>query len=484
MKSHCFSLRIASFALVAPLEIFATLQRLGSLRPWPALPGPKTYKLLLRGLFESTGRFELGGASVSALDRIKLMLLMPLPLLIVISYVKPAIISFLLRYLQVILPAPTKSGAHSANDDEVDDRYEMILFGTTTDHKASSIIDLLASDLQTVGRSWQKLSDKTSRLLNASRDRLLSTIGLKSALGISKGSHRRSSASSVQSMPVDLRSALDALPQDLPESTGGEVFVSASHPHDPDARALRHDTSGGSHDHGRIVEVVSRDSEDSSDNGDGVATAQPDGPTAPTPRSSSSSPAQSRPQTPPAPIEIATSNDPSGAMRMEVSIPIDFDESRLTQPSRPPLGSDSDTDSSASDDSQESDKKKPHHRATGLSCFPARFMAQILAEQITELLCLPLDAMFARSVILSFCASPRSPFAHTANAGGGRSAVLPMGSWFGPGLKHGGWKGVADYAGKIFLVWGLDLGCRFIVWEIATGFMWWKGLNRYGWRTL
>lgn len=400
------------------------------------------------------------------------MLLMPLPLLIVISYVKPAIISFLLRYLQVILPAPTKSGARLGIDEEADDKYEMILFGTTTDHKASSIIDLLASDLQTIGRSWQNLYDKTSGLLNASRDRFLTTLGLKSVSMTSKGSPRRSSASSVHSMPVDLRSAMDALPQDVPGSSGGE------------AQILRHDSIGRSHDQGRVMELISPVSEDSSDDGEGPARAQQDGPMAPTLRSSSSSPAQSRSQTPPAPIEIATSNDPSGAMRMEVSIPIDFDESRLTQGFRPPPGSDSDTDSSLSDDSRESDKKKPHYRVTGLSCFPARFMAQILAEQITELSCLPLDAMFARSVMLSFCASPRSPFAHPVSAGGGRSGILPMGSWFGPGLKHGGWRGVADYAGKIFLIWGLDLGCRFIVWEIATGFIWWKGLRRYGWRTL
>ena len=400
------------------------------------------------------------------------MLLMPLPLLIVISYVKPAISSFLLRYLQVILPAPTKSGARLGNDEEADDKYEMMLFGTTTDHKASSITDILASDLQTIGRSWQNLYDKTSGLLNASRDRFLTTLGLKSVPTTSKGPLRRSSASSVQSMPVDLRSAMDALPQDLPESSGGE------------AQVLRRNTIGRSHDQGRVLEIISPASEDSSDDAEGPARVQQDGPMAPTARSSSSSPAQSRSQTPPAPIEIATSNDPSGVMRMEVSIPIDFDESRLTQGFRPPPASDSDTDSSASDDSRESNRKKPHYRVTGLSCFPARFMAQILAEQITELLCLPLDAMFARSVVLAFCASPRSPFAHTASAGGERNRILPMSSWFGPGLKHGGWKGVADYAGKILLVWGLDLGCRFIVWEIATGFMWWKGLRRYGWRTL
>ena len=412
------------------------------------------------------------------------MLLMPLPVLIVISYVKPAIISFLLRYLQVILPAPRKSGARLGNDEEADDKYEMILFGTTTDHKASSLPDLLANDLQTIGRSWQKLSDKTSRLLKASRDMLFTTVGLKFASLRSKGSPRRSSASSVQSMPVDLRSAMDALPQAVPESSGRAVLISRSHIRAQDAQALRRDTVGRSHDQGRIVEIISPVSEDSFDEGESPARAQQDGLMAPTPRSSSSSPAPSRSQTPPAPIEIATSNDPSGAMRMEVSIPIDFDESRLTQGFRPPLGSDTDTDASLSDDSRESDRKKPHYRVTGLSCFPARFMAQILAEQITELLCLPLDAMFARSVFLSFCASPRSPFAHTVNAGDGRSGILPMGSWFGPGLKHGGWKGVADYAGKIFLVWGLDLGCRFIVWEIATGLMWWKGLRRYGWRTL
>lgn len=416
------------------------------------------------------------------------MLLMPLPLLIVVSYLKPALISFLLRYLQVILPAPTKSGAHSGDDEEADARYEMLLFGTTTDHAASSFLDLLAYDLQTIGRSWQKLSDKTSRLLNASRDRFLTTVGLKSGSMTSKGSYRHSSASSVQSMPADLRSAMGALPQVVPGSSGREMFVPRSHTDDPDAWALRRDTTGGLHDQDRIVEIIPPGSEDSLDDGEGLARAQQDGPTAPTPRSSSSSPAHSRSRTPPAPIEIATSNDPSGAMRMEVSIPVDFDESRLIQGFRPPPGGDGDgdgdSDSSASHDSRQSDKDKPHYRVTGLSCFPARFMAQMLAEQITELLCLPLDAMFARSVVLSFCASSRSPFVHTVSAGGGRSGIFPTGSWFGPGLKHGGWRGVADYAGKIFLVWGLDLGCRFIIWEIATGFMWWKGLRRYGWWTL
>ena len=453
------------------------LQKLGYFSPRPVLPGPKTYKMLLGGLFQFAGQFETNAVSSSAIGRMKRFSMMPLPLLFAISYAKPAVTSIALRYLRAILPAPFRSDKSLREDGEVDPDYELKVFnndGTSTDYAASSVLDLLAHDLQAIGRIWQIFADRVSELLTAGRDTILVTVGLKSA-----SSRRRSSVSSVQSMPADLRTAMDATPQNIipPHRR------SRSRSQGTDAQTPNRNTNGVAHARVRNAELISATSENSSDEGESQPRAQQNALMVSTPRSSSSSSVQSRSQTPPAPIEITTSNGSSGAMRMEVSIPINFDERRTSQGFQPPPISESDSDSSSGHASQDSTEKLPRYRVTRLSCFAARSMAQILSEQVTELLFLPLEASFVRSVALFFCASPGSPFA-SRGIGSGKGEILPIGSWFGLGLKHGGWRGAAGYAIKIFLVWGLYLGCRFLVWDITAGFMWWRGLRRYGWGTL
>ena len=111
-------------------------------------------------------------------------------------------------------------------------------------------------------------------------------------------------------------------------------------------------------------------------------------------------------------------------------------------------------------------------------------MAQHLSYQIAELLFLPLEALFIRSVALTFWTAPGLLINSRGAAGRWTGDLYPLGSWFGMGLRAGGWRGVGDYAGKMFLVWGLQVGMGFAVWEMSTGLMWLAGLKWYDWMKL
>lgn len=100
---------------------------------------------------------------------------------------------------------------------------------------------------------------------------------------------------------------------------------------------------------------------------------------------------------------------------------------------------------------------------------------------MSDLLCLPLEALYVRSVALAFlAASGTSPLASRL-----RADVYPKGSWFGVlGLGASGWRNTGDYMGKMVLCLGIEMVLQLGVWQIGTGFAWWAGKKWFRWGKL
>ena len=127
---------------------------------------------------------------------------------------------------------------------------------------------------------------------------------------------------------------------------------------------------------------------------------------------------------------------------------------------------------------------EPQHRVTALTAYAADSMASHLSSHLTDLLFLPLEAMFVRSVAIAFLSSPAAGREAQIAAMRWKREILPITGWFGMGLRGGGWRGVADYAGKMVLVSGMEVGIGMAVWQACTGFSWWCGRRYFGWGKL
>ena len=126
-------------------------------------------------------------------------------------------------------------------------------------------------------------------------------------------------------------------------------------------------------------------------------------------------------------------------------------------------------------------KAEPHHRVTALTTYAADCLGQHLAWHMSDLICLPLEALYVRSVALAFlAASGSSPLAQRL----GTADVYPRGNWFGLGLRASGWRGVGDYMGKIVLCLGIEMVVQLGVWQIGTGIAWWAGKKWFRWGKL
>jgi hypothetical protein len=128
------------------------------------------------------------------------------------------------------------------------------------------------------------------------------------------------------------------------------------------------------------------------------------------------------------------------------------------------------------------DRHHPTHRITALSAYAADALANHLAAHLADIIFLPLEALFVRSLALAFLSSPRVNPAAQAAAARWRGEVFPLGGWCGMGLR-GGWRGVGDYVGKMMLVVGMEMGVSMVVWQGCTGFAWMSGRRWFGWGT-
>lgn len=194
----------------------------------------------------------------------------------------------------------------------------------------------------------------------------------------------------------------------------------------------------------------------------------------PSPSYDPSSSSASRPSTPRPQIEITGSTTSSGTVHMSVAIPVPISSHPRRRPPR---------DQSPPSTPGPNNVRYPYYRITTLTAQPADSMAQQLSGYITDILLFPLEALYVRSVARSFLSSPAASVGAKAAAERWKGEVYPLGGWFGMGLR-GGWRGVADYAGKMVLVQGLEVAIGLAVWQASVGLSWWVGRRWFEWGRL
>ena len=125
----------------------------------------------------------------------------------------------------------------------------------------------------------------------------------------------------------------------------------------------------------------------------------------------------------------------------------------------------------------------PSQRVTALTTYASHSMAYHLSWRLADILYLPIESLFLRSLATNFLSAPRAdPIVQDA-AARWRGAVFPLGGWAGMGFR-GGWKGMVDYAGKMMIVFGLEMGVSYAIWQLCTSFALWKGKRRFRWGKL
>ncbi|KAI4286290.1 MAG: hypothetical protein L6R38_000056 [Xanthoria sp. 2 TBL-2021] len=121
------------------------------------------------------------------------------------------------------------------------------------------------------------------------------------------------------------------------------------------------------------------------------------------------------------------------------------------------------------------DTSKPTYRVTHLTTLMADTFATSLSTIVADVLLLPLEALFVRSVALTYLNTPSGAAYSTM---GLRNEIYPLGSWAGMGLRGGR---VMDYVRKMALCLGVDMLLRFAVWQATAGAAWWVGKKRFKW---
>lgn len=195
--------------------------------------------------------------------------------------------------------------------------------------------------------------------------------------------------------------------------------------------------------------------------------------------SPSSSSSASRPSTPTPQIEITGSTSSSGTVHMSVAIPVPI--SSLTRRRR--RYNSQAQDSTSASTPGHGNSYYPYYRITTLTAQAADSMAQHISGCITDILLFPLEALYVRSVALAFLSSPAASVGAKVAAERWKGEIYPLGGWFGMGLR-GGWRGIADYVGKMVLVQGIEMGIGFAVWQASVGLGWWVGRKWFAWGRL
>lgn len=138
----------------------------------------------------------------------------------------------------------------------------------------------------------------------------------------------------------------------------------------------------------------------------------------------------------------------------------------------------------------------PSHRVTALTAHLADAMGSHISTHLADILFLPLEALFIRSVARNFLSSPLRSSSHLASsspflapphasavADNLRAEVFPLETWFGAGLR-GGRSRMMDYAGRLALCAGLEVGLGYVVWQLGAGLVWCLGAKFFEWHLL
>lgn len=410
-----------SFVFLAPLQMFASLQRLNLLPGWPWLPHAGAFVP-----FSASSPLQMPalpthltfGSGVAFLASLALS---PLFLWCVVAWTKPQIRNKLRGYVRAAVPKPHYPDRYSLQAAKEDDLDNDSIPGLCNDPngdkgewESADIWEELAKDLQYIGKNLGILYDKCLGLVSRQPESPIETI-----------------------RPQPPLERIETQDFHANEATGTFSVPSPS----------------------------------SSSSSSSSATSI---------LSPSSRPATLRPQ-----IETTTSTSSSGTLHINLQIP-------HPNPNEEPLISNNIADSPPHSEldtqinnetkPQQLDRYQPIHRITALSAYAADALANHLAAHLADIICLPLEALFVRSLALAFLSSPRANPTAQAAAFRLRGEVFPLGGWCGMGLR-GGWRGMGDYVGKTVLASGLEIGISMAVWQACTGFAWMSGRRCFGWGT-
>ena len=438
--------------LVAPIEIFSVLQRLGFEAGWPLLPSPTFYRNVLSqmlGLSKSPA-LASGGRKT-------------LLLFVVYAWLQVPVLAVIHRYVYTIMPRGTHPDSYSKKAGRAFIFDDLSVMHPSNAHAPRVIDDVLANDVQALGRFGQGLRDGLEGTLRSVRSWLFNhtedSVGISNRVSSADGS-----TSPVGDLPDDLRQAmgtivsgdnilplppsvlgrrnemqdlLDPMPsEDFPLRPSAQRYI--SHPSSPLATQL---VTPGAVD-AVVVSSAGTSNETTHEQSSG-------------------------------PVQADEDNVPDiNGTHVETSVPIESFISRNDQG----FHAYSETSSSTP-----FERTRPYQRITLLSEFAADSMTLHLTNLLAGLVLLPLEARFVRTVALNFGRAR----VHGVAGQGGSNFPMPEiyspGSWFGLGFRAGGWRGVSRYAGKMFLVWGIQVGIGFALWQVGMAYAWWRGRRVYKW---
>ena len=421
---------------------------------------------------------------------------MPLCTLAVITYTKPLVTKGFYRYFRAALPKPTHPDRYSLEGavGEFDSDTIPALIDEDSVPKAhreiTKVVDLLRKDLRTIGYKWQLFWSRFFGTLTRMRSRVLNISNTKCVpqVKVSRSPWSPTNTiNTVRNLPDNIVEVIEE-PDDT--SAQGANMLGLR----PELQDLLDPMPGSAINQDLPQRPVTRSSSPltvplEQELPEGLPVEAPQSPAeqldnslSPIHGSVSSSATQSRVPTPPPPIEIITSTAGTGHMHMNVTIPVNIWEDGYNQGFRAP--STSSSDSSSDDDPESDNEERPYHRVTMMSAYAAETMADHLSGLFASLLLLPLETLFVRNVATTFWQAPGLVTGGRGTAERWRENVYPLGSWFGAGLRAGGCRGAWDYAGKMLLVWGLQVGVNFTLWQMTTVYIWHAGHRWYNWGRL
>ena len=120
---------------------------------------------------------------------------------------------------------------------------------------------------------------------------------------------------------------------------------------------------------------------------------------------------------------------------------------------------------------------KRAHRETDLSKFPSHFLALNIDSLINQIIFLPLESLFLRSLVSSFLAGPlatRGVRHYPPGAG-------PVGALMGEAVGPADWRRAGAYANKIGLCMAVQFSIDTAIWGGAYAWTRYVGLSRFHW---
>ena len=395
--------------------------------------------------------------------------LSPLSLWGMMAYTRPVIRPKVYDYVWAALPKPTnpdKLSLQGASEDELDDEAIPGLVdeddSTDPGRTLISVTDIFARDLQSIGRNLQILYDSCARFFQSKRvetteeafTRIREALDIPQIVGESDPPERHTAD---PPHPVEDR---DATPSEYPGFLVPHQ-MSPAHtppPSPPPLIDIEEFPAPAPRSHSPITISASS-----------ILHSQ---------RSTLAN--SSRSPSPPILITATTARDGGGWLH--VHFPPLATQDPASHASGIPSTSTPSPASTMSNDRvierlNQIAGRRPHHHVTALTAHAAESMAQHLSTSITDILYLPLEALFVRAVAGAFLESPAAGARGAAE--GWRGEVFGMGAWFGG--RGRGWRGVGDYVGKMVLVEGLKVAIGLVVWQGSSFFGWWIGRRKFGW---